>query len=105
MSRKARTQIERVDRLVYSAVSLWEIWLKQSLGKLQLPADFEEKLAEESFEALPLTARQSRLVATLPWLHRDPFDRMLIAQAQAENLTFLTSNQIVATYGDYVRLV
>ncbi len=49
--------------LFVSAVSLWEIWLKQSLGKLELPADFAEKLAAESFENLPLLASQTRQVA------------------------------------------
>ena len=88
-----------------SAVSLWEIWLKMSLGKLPLPPDFEGKLAAESFENLPLTAGHAREVAQLPWHHRDPFHRMLVAQAQAEKLVFLTADGIVAQYGDFVRLV
>ena len=71
-----------------SAVSLWEIWLKESLGKLVLPHGFEEKLAGESFENLPLTAAQARQVA----------------QARVENLIFLTADGIVAAYGDFVRL-
>ena len=78
------------------------IWLKESLGKLRLPADFEEALAAESFESLPLTASQTRQVASLPWHHRDPFDRMLVAQACAENLTFLTADRSLAAYGDFV---
>lgn len=87
-----------------SAVSIWEIWLKQSIGKLRLPDDFEPRLAEESFESLPLTAAQAREVARLPWLHRDPFDRMLAAQARTENLILLTADSVVAGYGDFVRL-
>ncbi len=87
-----------------SAVSLWEIWLKQSLGKLRLPAAFEERLTAESFESLPLTGLQARKVALLPWHHRDPFDRMLVAQAWAENLILLTADAAVAAYGDFVRL-
>jgi PIN domain nuclease of toxin-antitoxin system len=88
-----------------SAVSLWEIWLKESLGKLRLPPDFESRLLAESFENLALTAAQARHVASLPWHHRDPFDRMLVAQAQVENLIFLTADDAVAAYGDFVRLV
>jgi len=88
-----------------SAVSLWEIWLKESLGKLRVPPDFESKLAAESFESLPLTAAQARQVAVLPWHHRDPFDRMLVAQAQVESLTLLTAGDRVTAYGDFVRLV
>ena len=78
-----------------SAVSLWEIWLKESLGKLRLPAGFERKL----------TAAQTRYVARLPWHHRDPFDRMLAAQACAENLILLTADRALAVYGDFVQLV
>jgi PIN domain nuclease of toxin-antitoxin system len=88
-----------------SAVSFWEIWLKVSLAKLRLPQDFESKVAAESFDSLPLTGAQTRQVASLPWLHRDPFDRMLVAQAQVENLTLLTADPQVAAYGDGVRLI
>jgi len=88
-----------------SAVTLWEIWLKHSLGKLQLPSDFEEKLAGESFESLPLLAPYTRAVSALPWRHRDPFDRMLIAQAQIASLTLLTADEAAAAYGDFVLLV
>ena len=88
-----------------SAVSLWEIWLKQSLGKLKLPPDFEEKLAGESFESLPLLAAHTRGIASLPWHHRDPFDRMLIAQAKAAGLVFVTADESAAAYGDWVLLV
>jgi PIN domain nuclease of toxin-antitoxin system len=88
-----------------SAISLWEIWLKQSLGKLKLPPDFEEKLAGESFESLPLLAAHTHGVASLPWHHRDPFDRMLIAQARVAGLQFLTADAVVAAYGDFVLLV
>ena len=92
------------NTLFISAVSLWEIWLKVSLGKLRLPADFETRLAAESFENLPLTAPHTRQVAVLPWHHRDPFDRMLVAQAQTDNLIFLTADEIATRYGDFVRL-
>jgi len=65
----------------------------------------DEKLAAESFESLPLTAAQARQVALLPWHHRDPFDRMLIAQARTEGLTLLTADDVVTAYGGFVRLV
>jgi PIN domain nuclease of toxin-antitoxin system len=106
LSEQARTIISDPENTVFvSAVSLWEIWLKESLGKLRLPPDFESRLAAESFENLPLTAAQARQVALLPWRHRDPFDRMLVAQAQVENLIFLTADDLVTAYGDFVRLV
>jgi len=87
-----------------SAVSLWEIWLKQSLGKLRLPDDFTERLAAESFERLPLTASHTRPVSLLPWRHRDPFDRMLVAQAQVEKLVLLTADDALTAYGPAVHL-
>lgn len=93
------------NTIFISAVSLWEIWLKKSIGKIRLPPKFEEALARESFEHLPLTAKQTRLVDGLPWHHRDPFDRMLVAQAQAEKLTLLTADAVMEKYGAAVRVV
>ena len=83
---------------------MWEIRLKQSVAKLSLPTDFEERLERESLESLPLTASQTRQVALLPWHHHDPFDRMLVAQALTENLTLLTADSVLAAYGDCVHL-
>ena len=101
----ARALIRDPENVVFvSAVTLWEIWLKQSIGKLRLPATFEDRLAGEAFENLPLTAAQTRRVALLPWHHRDPFDRMLLAQAQAEGMVLLTADAALSPYGDFVRL-
>jgi PIN domain nuclease of toxin-antitoxin system len=103
LSAQARAMIRDPENTVFvSAVSLWEIGLKQSLGKLRLPVDFAERLAEESFESLPLTAAQTRQVSSLPWHHRDPFDRMLVAQAQVEKLVLLTGDEALAAYGAVV---
>jgi PIN domain nuclease of toxin-antitoxin system len=103
---QARELIADPSNAVFvSAVSLWEIWLKQSLGKLALPPDFPKRLAAESFESLPLLAAHTRGVASLPWHHRDPFDRMLIAQAQAADLLLVTADVAAAAYGDSVLLV
>jgi len=105
LSVEASEMIRDPANMVFvSAVSLWEIWLKESLGKLRVPADFTDRLAAEDFESLPLTASQTRRVATLPWHHRDPFDRMLIAQAQFESLVLLTGDETLAVYGSVVRL-
>ncbi|MGH9671606.1 MAG: type II toxin-antitoxin system VapC family toxin [Bryobacteraceae bacterium] len=102
----ARQLIGDAENTVFvSAVTHWELWLKVSLGKLRLPADFAERLASESMEHLPLTALHAREVAELPWYHRDPFDRMLVAQARCEGLTLLTTDQDLANYGSPVRLL
>jgi len=106
LSEQARALISDPENTVFvSAVSLWEISLKESLGKLRVPSDFDDKLASESFESLPLTGPQTRQVARLPWHHRDPFDRMLVAQAQVEKLALLTADNRLAAYGDFVQLV
>ena len=105
LSAEARQMIGDPENTVFvSAVSLWEIRLKQSLGKLRLPADFSERLAAESFESLPLLASQTRQVSLLPWHHRDPFDRMLVAQAQVEGLVLLTADDALLAYGNAVHL-
>ena len=106
LSQEAIGVISNPENTIFvSAVSLWEIWLKQSLGKLRLPADFPQRLAAESFESLPLTAAQTAHVGQLAWVHRDPFDRMLVAQAQADDLVLLTADEVLAGYGPAVRLV
>jgi PIN domain nuclease of toxin-antitoxin system len=106
LSGPARELISDPENAVFvSAVSLWEIRLKQSLGKLRLPADFEDRLEEEPFESLPLMAGHTRELVLLPWHHRDPFDRMLIAQARAAGLRLVTRDAVVAKYGEMVVLV
>lgn len=102
----ARRLIEDSANTIFlSPVCTWEIWLKKSLGKLDLPDDFEKWLYKEEFEPLPLTAGHTRMVAELPWHHRDPFDRMLIAQAKSCDLTLLTSNVLLTAYGSFVKAV
>ena len=61
-------------------------------------------LAGEPFESLPLTGSHTRPVSLLPWRHRDPFDRMLVAQAQVENLVLLTADEALAAYGAVVHV-
>lgn len=95
----ARQAVADTDNIVHvSAVSLWETAIKQGIGKLDLPDGFEDAVAAQGFRELPVKwahARQSRL---LPWLHRDPFDRMLVAQAQVEQLTLVTADAGIRAY-------
>ena len=105
LSRSARRLVSEPENTVFvSAVSMWEIWLKQSLGKLELPLNFEDAISGGQFENLPLSAAHTREVANLPWIHRDPFDRMLVAQARVSRLRLLTADETVASYGDAVIL-
>jgi len=94
-----RRAIAGADNIVYvSAVSLWEIAIKQGIGKLQLPEGFDDALADQGFLELPVKWEHSRRNRGLPWLHRDPFDRMLIAQALAEDLTLVTADSEMQRY-------
>ena len=68
-----------------SAVTIWEIKIKHSLGKLEIPANFSEVLEQQAFVMLSITVDHAHLIGELPPHHRDPFDRMLIAQAMATN--------------------
>jgi PIN domain nuclease of toxin-antitoxin system len=105
LSAPARQLIGDPNNTIFvSAVSLWEIWLKSSIGKLRVPSGFVQKLAAEPFENLPLRAEHTPAVAMLEWRHRDPFDRMLIAQARSENLLLLTADRALGAYGGMVRV-
>lgn len=90
------------NRVWISAVSVWEIAVKQSLGKLELHGDLHS-VVEEDFLQLPVTFAHARQVAWLPLHHRDPFDRMLIAQARSEELTLVSRDRQLAQYA--VRLL
>ena len=100
LGRIARTTIAAGENVVYvSAVSVWEIAIKKSLGKLRAPDDFDQILQEEGFEELPVSVHHAEHAGGLPNHHRDPFDRMLVAQAQAEGLLLLSQDPMIAAYG------
>lgn len=83
-----------------SAATIWELSIKAALGKLDLDgADLAEEIGENDFLELPITARHAATAATLPRHHGDPFDRMLIAQAQVEGLTLITRDPAFRAYG------
>jgi PIN domain nuclease of toxin-antitoxin system len=81
-----------------SVVSTWEIEVKRAKGKLPIPTPLRDALAEQRFKTLPVTLRDVLAVESLPRHHRDPFDRMLIAQAQLEDMTLVTSDREVRHY-------
>jgi PIN domain nuclease of toxin-antitoxin system len=96
---QGRELISTQENLIFfSAASIWELRIKQGIGKLDLPADFAEALAGQVFEALPVTVGHAHAVRDLPAIHRDPFDRMLIAQARVERLTLLTRDAVIGQY-------
>ncbi|MDQ0367852.1 PIN domain nuclease of toxin-antitoxin system [Catenuloplanes indicus] len=89
----------RHDPDVYlSPVSLWEITIKQAIGKLTGPADLAERIRDAGFRELPVTYAHAIVAGRLPPHHRDPFDRMLIAQAAAEGLTLASRDAAMSLY-------
>lgn len=84
---------------VLSAVVVWEVAIKRSLGKLDAPDGFAGLLLDGGAAGLPITIDHARAVRTLPWHHRDPFDRLLVAQAQSERLAILSADEQLAAYG------
>jgi PIN domain nuclease of toxin-antitoxin system len=82
-----------------SAASIWEIAIKRRSGKLKAPEDLVRRIAEARFEELPISHRHADLAGALPPHHRDPFDRMIVAQARCDGLTVVTCDERIAAYG------
>jgi len=105
LSKRARQRIESSDVYV-SAASIWEISIKSALGKLQ--ADPNEVLAgvePAGFNHLPIVGGHAAKVVELPLIHKDPFDRLLVAQAKYEPMILLTDDEALGGYGDFVEVV
>lgn len=109
LSKAASTMIQDLDnRLYFSAVSIWEITIKRGLGRSDFhvdPALLRRGLVENGYDELPVTSTHAIEVSRLPAMHKDPFDRMLVAQAGAEGLLLLTSDALVANYPGPIKLV
>ena len=86
------------NALFVSMASLWEIAIKVATGKLTAGLDWETYLPKMGADLLPINMEHAREASRLPYLHRDPFDRMLIAQAKVENLTIVTRDRRFAEY-------
>jgi PIN domain nuclease of toxin-antitoxin system len=87
------------NQLVLSAVVVWEVAVKRSLGKLTAPDGFAEAMLSGGAQPLAVTIDHAAAVEHLPWHHRDPFDRVLVAQAQVERATLVSGDPAVAAYG------
>jgi PIN domain nuclease of toxin-antitoxin system len=94
----AKRRLCAAQELRFSVVSFAEIGIKASIGKLDVPADLVEQLGEMGLSVLGLTAAHAMAVAELPLHHRDPFDRLLIAQARIEGLTLLSADRRIMAY-------
>ena len=93
------------NQLWISTSTIHEIAVKVSIGKLRMPAGFVETLAAKGCGFLPPAVDEAWRVAELPLIHRDPFDRLIVAQAMARGLTLMTSDHLLADYGLPVILI
>jgi len=92
--------------LVLSVVSLWEVAIKSSLGRVDFQVEaaaLRLGLLGQGFRELPVRAEHVLAVQHLPWIHRDPFDRLLVVQAQVEGFRFLSADRTLAAYGTHVQ--
>lgn len=94
-----QTELEDNDNDVYvSAASVWELAIKRSLGRFTIEDDWVAALYGLDLDHMPVTAEHVAAVETLPWHHRDPFDRLLVAQAITENLVVVTADRTIPSY-------
>jgi PIN domain nuclease of toxin-antitoxin system len=109
LSRTAGALIESPDnQIMFSALSLWEIAIKTGRGRAEFRIDaglLRRSLLDNGYSELPVTGAHAAALAGLPPIHRDPFDRMLIAQATVEGFTLVTSDPVIAKYPGPIRLV
>ena len=98
LKRGARDAIATADLVWVSAVSGWEVAIKQGLGKLRLADPFASMVEASEFGELPVTLQHAEQLATLVSHHTDPFDRMLVAQAQVEGATLVTHDRRFQPY-------
>jgi PIN domain nuclease of toxin-antitoxin system len=100
LSERARTVMAAgALAVLFSAASIWEAEIRAAAGKLALPDELLTALKADRFVELPITARHAREAARLAPLHRDPFDRMIVAQARLEGLVVISADSKFADYG------
>lgn len=99
LSVPARNAIIEGKNLIFiSSATVWELSIKQSLGRLEIPDNLLEEIDLHRFTQLGINFQHAQLAGKLPNIHKDPFDRMLIAQAKIEKLTLVTRDKLVAQY-------
>jgi PIN domain nuclease of toxin-antitoxin system len=94
------------NELLFSAASLWEVAIKSGLGREDFVADarlLRRGLLDNGYGELPVASEHAVAVGDLPPVHRDPFDRLLVAQAMVEGVTLLTSDELIARYPGPIR--
>lgn len=106
LSPKARSLIVAASEVHISSASIWEASIKAGIGKLDIDADeLLSEIVNNGFKELPITAKHAAAERRLPDAHRDPFDRILIAQAICEPLRFLTADILLRSYSELVEII
>jgi PIN domain nuclease of toxin-antitoxin system len=95
----ARQLADDTNQVLLSAAVVWEVAIKRSLGKLDTPDDFAPTLLRAGAQALAVTLEHAAVVERLPWHHRDPFDRLLVAQAEIERAALVSNDAALRPYG------
>jgi PIN domain nuclease of toxin-antitoxin system len=98
LSDHLKDQLDHQPDVYVSAATVWEVAIKQAKGKLQEPTDLPERIRDCGFRELLITSEHAIMAGRLPPIHRDPFDRMLIAQARCENLTLVSRDPDIREY-------
>ncbi len=104
----ARLIASQANELLFSAASIWEVAIKRGLGRSDFQADprlLRRGLLDNGYAELPILSNHVVAIDSLPPLHKDPFDRLLVAQASVEGITLLTADTVVARYPGPIRLV
>jgi PIN domain nuclease of toxin-antitoxin system len=98
LSEEIKTRLDHEPGIYISAATMWEISIKQAIGKLKEPADLPERIRGSGFLELPIGFAHAIAAGRLPLIHRDPVDRMLVAQARCEDLTLVTRDSRCQQY-------
>jgi PIN domain nuclease of toxin-antitoxin system len=109
LSKTARSLIDDAENeLLFSVASLWEVAIKSMLGRTDFHIDpklLRRGLLDNGYTELPITSAHAVAVTSLPPIHKDPFDRLIVAQAMTEGITLVTSDQIISEYPGAIRSV
>jgi PIN domain nuclease of toxin-antitoxin system len=98
LSEEIKARLDHEPDVYVSPATIWEVAIKQAIGKLKEPADLPERIRDSGFRELPIRSEHAVAAGRLPLIHRDPFDRMLVAQARCEDLTLVTRDPEVQKY-------
>jgi PIN domain nuclease of toxin-antitoxin system len=98
LSEDIKIKLDHDPDVYLSSATILEVAIKQAIGKIKEPVDLLERIRDSGFRPLPITSEHAMAAGRLPLIHRDPFDRMLVAQAQCENLTLITRDVEIHKY-------